>query len=137
MEKDDQLIRELLKEGFYTKAPDGFTEYVMKGIAKESKPVRDISPLAYAGMLFSAFASFGVILYLLNYAFVESTARYFMHIATGLFAPLVNLLNGFQSMDFSFSFNGMFVGILAVIAVLLALDRFYTDRKSLTGSLFI
>lgn len=137
MEKDDALIKELLKEGFYTKAPDNFTDNVMKAVADEEKSaIKDISPIVYAGIFLGAFSILLGILYVSNNLIFVKYSNYFLDLLMALSVPFSGIFNGFKSMDFSMSFNGMFFGILTIVILLLGIDRFFkTKRKSV--SLFI
>ena len=137
MEKDDALIKELLKEGFYTKAPDNFTENVMIAVAEEEQSaIKDISPLAYATIFLGAFSILSGILYVSNNLIFTKYSNYFLDLLLAMSSPFNGLFNGFKNMDFSLPFNGLFFGILTVIVLLLGIDRFFkTKRKSV--SLFI
>lgn len=137
MEKDDALIKKLLKEGFYTKAPDNFTENVMMAVTEEEQSaIKDISPIAYAGIFLGAFAILSGTLYVTNDSIFVKYANYFIDLLLAMLSPFIGIFNGFKSMEFSLPYNGLFFGILMVIIVLLSIDRFIkTKRKSV--SLFI
>ncbi len=134
MEKDDALIKELLKEGFFTKAPDNFTENVMMAVAEEEQSaIKDISPIAYAGIFLGAFAILSGTLYVTNNSIFIKYTNYFVDLLLAMLSPFAGIFNGFKSMEFSLPYNGLLLGILMVIIVLLGIDRFFKTREKSVG----
>jgi hypothetical protein len=124
MEKDDALIRDLLKEGFLQEAPEGFTNRVMHAIAEEKEPVGDISPLAYAGIIAASITLLIGILYLLDPSILTQYSQYFSKLLFTVLTPFTGLFSGFAGMNFSLPFNGLLPGLLLVIVLLLLFDRY-------------
>ena len=137
MNNEDKLIKELLKEGFYTKAPDNFTENVMMAIAREeSSDIKETSPYIYGFILLMAFGVLSGILYVTNNSIFVKYSTYFVDLISGILAPFAGIFTGFRNMDFSLPYNGLFFGVFAIILVLLGIDYFLRGKRKSVG-LFI
>ncbi len=129
MDNNDKLIKDLLKEGFLTEAPQGFTEKVMNAVAEreESKahfPITLSYFLLIAGSMFIAAGSIYFTDKELLFQYFAETGTFF----SGIFT------SSFQTVSNSFSFisgsqAGFFAGILLIIALLLLLDKLVFSKK--------
>ena len=64
MEKEDQLIKELIREGFLKSAPDDFTDNIMQAVANTAEAKKDSSIIIYVlVMVGSILASAGIMAY--------------------------------------------------------------------------
>jgi len=129
MKINDKLIKELLKEGFLTEAPEGFTHRVMKEVAEqEIKNETFSSFLVYFLVLAGATGMALVSLYFTN---KELLAGYYAGLkifVTGFFTSSVHNL----SATFSYLHlpqTGFFAGIILTIVVLLLMDKLFFNKK--------
>jgi hypothetical protein len=137
MNNEDKLIKELLKEGFYTKAPDNFTANVMEALADEEKSnIKEFSPYIYGLIFLVVFAVLSGVLYYTNNSIFVNYGNYFLELTSGILSPFVAIFTGFRNMDFFPAYNGLFFGVTAIIIVLLGIDYFLKSRRKSVG-LFI
>ncbi|NOX84988.1 MAG: hypothetical protein GXO86_03330 [Chlorobi bacterium] len=123
MEKNDKLIKDLLKEGFLSEAPAGFTDKVMNAVAETEKgKVRVPAFLSYFLLITgSVVVAIGSIYFTnkeLLFQYYEGIRTFF----NGVF------VSSFHVVSNSFSFvNGaqatFFAGIILIIVLLLLLDK--------------
>lgn len=134
MEKEDQLIKDLLKEGFLTKAPDNFTDRVMHAVAeKEEATVREYPVWLYFSFIAATLATLAGILFFTNKAFLVKYLSYFTGVLGGMLPFLSSILSDFTSLNFSLPYNGLLLGIGAIILLLLAFDKFLFSKKRFIG----
>jgi len=129
MENNDKLIKDLLKEGFLTEAPEGFTEKVMSTLAETEKskvhfPVLLTYFLLFAGAMAVAVGS----IYLTNKSLLVQYYEGFASFFSSIF------VSSFYAVSHSFSFLhgawlGYAVGIAMTIGLLLLLDRLVFSKK--------
>ena len=132
MDKDDQLIKDLLREGFLTKAPNDFTDRVMNAVAEtesEDKPATEYPAAIYYAIIIGSIAAIVGTLYFTNKAFL---AEYFTSF-TGIFSDLVpsfSLMGDqFSSLNFNLPYSGLIVGIVSIMVALLVFDKFVIGRS--------
>jgi hypothetical protein len=137
MEKDDALIKQLLKEGFLQKAPEGFTGKVMQSIEGEEKAPagKETSPVLFFGSLILVLSLPVIFLYFLSPGYLSWLYSYFTGIATGLIMPVQELAEGFTSMPFQTLFRGPLPGITLAVILLLAADHLLRRRFKEAGML--
>lgn len=127
MEKDDKLIRELLKEGLLTKAPDQFTDNVMMAVAKaelDKKQVVDYSYLAYPSSILGAFAVSIGILYFTDKQLLIDYYNYFLGFVSGTLSFIAGVFTNFNDAFSALPGSGLIAGIGLIMLALLAFDRF-------------
>lgn len=133
MEKEDQIIKELIKEKFLKSAPDDFTENVMRAVikTKEPKPVDDFPNVVYAIVIFiSIFTAIGIITYY-KPSFFKNILAYFWRFVmevtssfSGLFSESLNWGSGFQ-------LNNMILEVILIMAALLAFDKLLGRKRKI------
>jgi hypothetical protein len=132
MEKEDKLIRELLKEGFLKPAPDGFTDSVMQSVAIAEKQKELSLPALIGYILGSVLLGLGLI-YLISPGTLVAYAEVFLGFLKDLFGPFAGLFEGVSIRSDYLKGSELFLGILLIIGVLLGFDRFLSSRKSVSG----
>ncbi|MEJ2593741.1 MAG: hypothetical protein P8100_01100 [bacterium] len=135
MDKDDLLIRELLKEEHLQKAPEDFTARVMQAIKSEQDiPRPHYAPVWIVSLWLLATGIVSVIIYFTNPGFLMNFITYFAAMAGELFSPFHMLANGFlQLEDVAFPFRGPFAGIVLAIGALLLAERLFKGKRSAAG----
>jgi len=132
MEKEDQLIKELIKEGFLKSAPEDFTKNVMIAVAKteeNKKSVFDLSGLTFSVLVFAAIGLSAGVIYYFNPAFIRSTFGFFIDFFKQVYFSFTRLFDGQISWGVSFELNGMILGVILIMAALLVFDNFISRRK--------
>jgi len=136
MEREDQLIKDLLNEGFLTKAPENFTDRVMQAVAEsaaESAAGREYPVSVYFAIIVGTLAALSGILYFTNEAFLVKYSGYFTGVLGGMLPFLSSILSDFTSLNFSLPYNGLLLGIGAIVLLLLAFDMILFRRKRFIG----
>ena len=132
MEKDEKLLKDLLKEGFLTKAPENFTDRVMMAVAKtetEHETITKYSPLVYTAIIMgSILAMFGILFYT-NKSIFEKYQNYFLDFIVATISPFSGVFDKFANFNFQLPYNGLLMGVTIIIIALLAFDRFVLNRK--------
>jgi hypothetical protein len=133
MEKDEKLLKDLLQEGFLTKAPDNFTDRVMLAVAEtesQQETTSRYSALVYSAIIIgSILAIFGILFYT-NKSIFEKYQNYFYDFIVAVISPFSGVLNKFANLNFQFPYNSLLMGVGLIIIGLLAFDRFVLNRKS-------
>jgi len=132
MEREDQLIKELIKEGFLKSAPEDFTENVMMAVAKteeNKKSVFDLSGLTFSVLVFAAIGLSAGVIYYFNPAFIWGTFGFFIDFFKQVYFSFTKLFDGQISWGFGFELNGMILGVILIMAALLVFDNFLSRRK--------
>jgi VIT1/CCC1 family predicted Fe2+/Mn2+ transporter len=127
MEREDKLIRELLKEGLLKTAPDGFTDSVMDKVSAVEQP-KEMPLYVYLSMIFGAVAIGLGIIYFTSPGFLGWYASYFVDFMSGLLLPFKGLFSEVSIPDYNLRGSSTFFGILVVIALLLGFDALITRR---------
>jgi len=132
MEKDEKLLKDLLQEGFLTKAPDNFTDRVMLAVAEtetQQETTSRYSALVYAAIIMgSILAIFGILFYT-NKSIFEKYQNYFHDFIVAIISPFSGVLDKFANLNFQFPYNGLLMGVGLIIIGLLAFDRFVIGGK--------
>jgi len=132
MEREDQLIKELIKEGFLKSVPEDFTKNVMMAVAKteeNKKSVFDLSGLTFSVLVFAAIGLSAGVIYYFNPAFIRSTFGFFIDFFKQVYFSFTRLFDGQISWGVSFELNGMILGVILIMAALLVFDNFISRRK--------
>lgn len=132
MEREDQLIKELIKEGFLKSAPEDFTENVMMAVAKteeDKNSVFDLSGLTFSVLIFAAVGFSASVIYYFNPSFIHGILGFFIDSLKQVYFSFTNLFGSQLRWDFGFELNGMIVGVILTIAALLVFDNFLGRRK--------
>jgi hypothetical protein len=139
MEKEDQIIKELIKEGFLKSAPDDFTENVMQAVAKtnESKSVvRDFPNMVYAlVIIISMITTVGIIAYY-KPSFFQKTLSFFGNFKIEVFSSFSGLYSDSLNWGSGFQLNSMILGVILIMAALLAFDKLL-GRKRKVMNVFV
>jgi hypothetical protein len=139
MEKEDQIIKELIKEGFLKSAPDDFTENVMQAVAKtnESKSVvRDFPNMVYAlVIIISMITTVGIIAYY-KPSFFQKTLSFFGNFNIEVFSSFSGLYSDSLNWGSGFQLNSMILGVILIMAALLAFDKLL-GRKRKVMNVFV
>ncbi len=80
MEREDQIIKELIQEGFFKSAPDDFTENVMLAVSKNSetqKSISDSSVLTYALVIIASIGLSAGTIYFVKPTFLKNVFSFF------------------------------------------------------------
>ena len=132
MEKDEKLLKDLLKEGFLTNVPENFTDRVMMAVAEtetEHETITKYSPLVYTAIILgSILAMFGILFYTNNSIF-EKYQNYFLDFIVATISPFSGVFDKFSNFNFQLPYNGLLMGVTIIIIALLAFDRFVLGRK--------
>ncbi len=128
MEKEDKLIKELLKEGFLKPAPDGFTDTVMQSVISLEKQ-KPASFIFYLSAIFAAIVAGLGVIYYTNPELPMKYLEYFVDFLYSLAMPFMNLFSGISLTTFNVQGSGLFLGILMIITLLLGFDRFLSARN--------
>ena len=131
MEKDDQMLKDLLKEGFLSKAPDNFTDRVMMNVAETEieESSSKYLPMVYASIILGSVFAFLGILFYTNSGIVERYQNYFLEFLSAMLSPFSGVLEKFTNLNFQLPFNGMLMGVAVIVIALLAFDRYVLGRK--------
>jgi hypothetical protein len=139
MEKEDQIIKELIKEGFLKSAPDDFTENVMQAVAKtnESKSVvRDFPNMVYVlVIIISMITTVGIIAYY-KPSFFQKTLSFFGNFKIEVFSSFSGLYSDSLNWGSGFQLNSMILGVILIMAALLAFDKLL-GRKRKVMNVFV
>ncbi len=135
MDKDDVLIRELLKEEHMHKAPEDFTARVMQAIKSEQEISRShYTPFWIVGSCLLATGIVSVIIYFTNPGFLLNLTTYFMAMAGELLSPFHTLVTGFLKLeDAAFSFRGPLAGIALAIGALILAEYLFKFKNRAAG----
>lgn len=134
MEKEDQIIKELIKEGFLTSAPDDFTEKVMMAVANTQevkKPLFDFSVLSYTSVIIATITLSLGIVYYISPSFIASTFGFIPGFFNKLYFTFIQLFKGSVHLNTGFEINGVIVGVVLIIITLLTFDGLLGRRKYL------
>ena len=133
MEKDDQLIREMLEKGLLKKAPDNFTDKVMMAVARtevERKPLIDLTAISYLFIVLGAFIVSTGVLYFTNKELLVKYYSYLISSLGGIFAFFGGLFTNFNLSFSSIPGSGLIAGITLIMIALLAFDKYvFAGRK--------
>lgn len=135
MEKEDQIIKELIQDGFLTSAPEDFTDNVMKRVA--NTPLNEKSLLSenifmYAAIIVASFVLAGGIIYFVDPGFYMANFGVFYGFLKQVTFSFSGIFSGTLNInDISNTFYLM-GGITVIILVLLVFDRLLSGNRKLT-----
>ena len=139
MEKEDQIIKELVKEGFLKKAPEDFTENVMMVVAKteeNKKQAFDPSILSYISIVGATIGLSAGVIYYINPTFIRETFGFFIDFLKQVYFSFTNLFDGQINWSVGFELNTIVVGVILIMAALIAFDSFLV-RSSKYFNVFV
>jgi len=129
MDNNDKLIKDLLKEGFLTEAPAGFTEKVMNAVSETEKSKVYLSAFLSYFLLIVGSVAVGVgSIYFTNKGLIVQYYEGIKAFFAGFF------VSSFHAVSNSFSFipvtqAAFFAGIILIIALLLLLDKLVFGKR--------
>ena len=136
MEKEDKIIKEFLEKGFFEKAPEGFTNKVMKSVEQvelQPKPEIFSGVLGYVLLTFGAIlVAFGILFYFDN-TFIISYFQSFSFDLSGIANGFSKTGNYFLMLPNHFPYLGLVVGIFVAIFALLGIERFVFSKKNMVN----
>ncbi len=139
MKNEDQLIKELLQEGFVEKAPEGFTQKVMQAVAvaeTEKQSAFQWNKLVYPALIFG---SISLVFALLVYESPSFYSRLYTSLSGYVLMLGSQLSSIFASVtrpEMPFQINWFVVEIAVAIVVLVAMEKFIF-LKGRTMNLFV
>jgi len=136
MEKEDQLIKELIREGLLKSAPEDFTEKVMHAVATteiRKKSIFGDNVFSYAAITLTAIVLAGSIIYFVDPAFYSSGTGSFMNLLKQVTFSFSYLLSGSIKLNVFTGSSILIEGIIAIIVVLLIFDRLLGRYRRVTG----
>lgn len=133
MDKEEQMIRDLLEKGFLTKAPENFTDKVMMAVATtdtQKSPVIDLSYFSYALIILGAFALSIGALFFTNKELLLKYYQYLIDFNLGGLALVTGLFTNFNNVFSALPGSGLIAGIVLIMIALLAFDKFvFSGRR--------
>ena len=137
MEKEDKIIKALLNEEFIEKAPDGFTDRVMQSIEASEllkQEQTNKNDWLYGLVIIGSILSAVGIIFFLDSSFISRNYFLFAGYVTGFFSQIASM---FGPLSFSstsiLSGNGLLIGILIIMMVLLFFDGFVLRKRRYMG----
>jgi len=136
MEKEDQLIKDLIKEGFLKSAPEDFTENVMNVVAKTKESKNSIfgeSVFTYAAIVLLAIASAGIIIYFVDSSFYTINFGFFTEYLKQATQSFSGLFTGSNTVKIIPDTSFLIIGIIAIMVILLLFDKLLNHNRRLTS----
>jgi hypothetical protein len=136
MEKEDQLIKELIKEGFLKSAPDDFTDNVMNAVAKTE--IREKSVYSDSTFLYVAIATFalilaGCIIFFTDFSFYSTSFAFFRNLLSQLLLSFSGVFSGSVKLNAYPDSPFLVGGIIAIIVMLLLFDMLLNKHRKVIG----
>lgn len=132
MEREDQIIKELIQEGILKSAPDDFTENVMQAVAKTNeakKPAFDFSYLSsIIVLLFAVGIAIGTV-YFFKPSFLQNIFAFFGSLLSHIYSSIASIFNSSIKLNLDIEMNSMIIGVIFIMAALLLFDRFLGRSK--------
>ena len=129
MEKEDQLIKELIREGFLKSAPDDFTDNIMQAVVKTTETKKDSSIIIYVlVMVGSIFASAGIMAYYKPSIF-QNTLAFFGNFLSQVYLSFSGLFSGSFNWGSGIEINSLILGTILIMAVLLVFDNLLSRKR--------
>ena len=97
MEREDQLIKELIREGFLKSAPDDFTENVMHAVAEVVEPKKstnDLTNMAYILVIVGSFLAFAGIMAYYKPSIFQNTLAFIGNFLSQVYLSFSGLFSG-------------------------------------------
>lgn len=132
MEKEDQLIKELIQEGLLKSAPDDFTDNVMMAVSKSSqseKSISDFSIMTYALLILGSISLSAGAIYFFTPSFFKKITNFFGELTRQIFFSFSNVFNGTVKWNLGIELNSMIIGVVFIMVMLLVADSFLGKRR--------
>lgn len=132
MEKEDQLIKELIQEGLLKSAPDDFTDNVMMAVSKSSqseKSISDFSIMTYALLILGSISLSAGAIYFFTPSFLKKITNFFGELTRQIFFSFSNVFNGTVKWNLGIELNSMIIGVVFIMVMLLVADSFLGKRR--------
>jgi len=140
MEKEDKVIKALLNEELIEKAPVGFTDKVMQSIEASEllkQEQTNKNDWVYGLVIIGSILSAVGIIFFLDSSFISRNYFLFAGYVTGFFSQIATMFGPLSFSSTSIvSGNGLLIGILIIMMVLLFFDGFVLRKRRYMG-LFI
>lgn len=133
MEREDQLIKELIQEGLLKPAPDDFTDNVMLAVSKTSqteKSISDFSVIIYALVIAASIGLSVGVIYIFKPSFFQNVFAFFGSFIQHIYYSFSSIFDGPIKYGSGIELNNMVVGVAFIIATLLIFDSFLGKRRS-------
>lgn len=138
MEKEDQIIKELIKEGFLKSAPDDFTENVMQAVVKTNeskKAINDFPVLVYALVIIIPILTLPGIIAFYKPSFFQNTFAFFGNFIMQVYYSFSGIFSG-SLWGSGLQLNSMVLGVVLIMAALLVFDNLL-NRKRKVMNVFV
>lgn len=136
MEKEDRLIKDLIKEGFLKSAPDNFTENVMNAVAKteiREKSIFGDNGFSYAAITVMAISLAGSIIYFVDPSFYSFSLATFTGFLKQIIISFTSTFSGYLKLNIVSDSSFLVGGIIAIILLLLLFDRLLSKNRKVIG----
>lgn len=132
MEKEDQLIKELIQEGLLKYAPDDFTDNVMMAVSKSSQSensISDFSIMTYALLILASVGLSAGAIYIFTPSFFKKVTHFFGELIRQIYFSFSNVFDGPVKWSLGIELNSMIIGVVFIMAMLLVADSFLGKRR--------
>ena len=132
MEKEDQLIKELISEGFLKSAPDDFTENVMHAVAEvveSKKSTNDLTNMAYILVIVGSFLAFAGIMAYYKPSIFQNTLAFIGNFLSQVYLSFSGLFSGSFNWGSGIEINSLILGTILIMAALLVFDNLLSRKR--------
>jgi hypothetical protein len=136
MEKEDQLIKDLIQEGFLKSAPDDFTENVMKSVAgteTQKESVFGDNAFSYGAIVFAAMALAGGIIYFVDPSFYSTNFGVFNDFLKQVLLSFSGIFKASTVLNIDSNSTLLILGVIVIMAMLLLFERLLNRNRRLTN----